>query len=175
MKPQKGFMYHFKVQVAEEPNTWLTIATTRPETIPGDTAVAVNPKDPRYRHLVGKHVYRALPLESPKVLRSIPIIADESVQRLSDVKKAYGAYHGINIKLMKCTGMREAHKMLTLARALDMKVMIGCMTDAQVREHCKQSLTAYKVPKRVIFRTELPKTNVGKILRRALRDEKKAA
>jgi L-alanine-DL-glutamate epimerase-like enolase superfamily enzyme len=59
----------------------------------------------------------------------IPIIADESVQRLADVKKAHGAYHGINIKLMKCTGMREAHKMLTLARALDMKVMIGCMTE----------------------------------------------
>jgi L-alanine-DL-glutamate epimerase-like enolase superfamily enzyme len=38
-------------------------------------------------------------------------------------------YNGINIKLMKCTGMREAHKMLTLARALDMKVMIGCMTE----------------------------------------------
>jgi L-Ala-D/L-Glu epimerase len=59
----------------------------------------------------------------------IPIIGDESVQRLSDVKKAHGVYHGINIKLMKCTGMREAHKMLTLARALDMKVMIGCMTE----------------------------------------------
>jgi L-alanine-DL-glutamate epimerase-like enolase superfamily enzyme len=59
----------------------------------------------------------------------IPIIGDESVQRLPDVRKAYGAYHGINIKLMKCTGMREAHKMLTLARALDMKVMIGCMTE----------------------------------------------
>lgn len=59
----------------------------------------------------------------------IPIIGDESVQRLPDVKKAHGVYHGINIKLMKCTGMREAHKMLTLARALDMKVMIGCMTE----------------------------------------------
>jgi L-alanine-DL-glutamate epimerase-like enolase superfamily enzyme len=59
----------------------------------------------------------------------IPIIGDESVQRLADVKKAHGVYHGINIKLMKCTGMREAHKMLTLARALDMKVMIGCMTE----------------------------------------------
>ena len=40
-----------------------------------------------------------------------------------------------------------------------------------MREHCKQSLTAYKVPKRVIFRTELPKTNVGKILRKDLRAE----
>ena len=59
----------------------------------------------------------------------IPIIGDEAVQRLPDVRKAWGAYHGINIKLMKCTGMREAHKMLTLARALDMKVMIGCMTE----------------------------------------------
>jgi valyl-tRNA synthetase len=79
MKPQRGFMYHFKVQVVEEPNTWLTIATTRPETIPADTAVAVNPKDPRYTHLIGKHVYRALPLDQPKEQRIIPIIADEHV------------------------------------------------------------------------------------------------
>lgn len=59
----------------------------------------------------------------------IPIIGDESVQRLPDVKKAYGAYDGINIKLMKSTGMREAYKMILLARALDMKVMLGCMTE----------------------------------------------
>ena len=59
----------------------------------------------------------------------LPIIGDESVQRLPDVRKAWGVYDGINIKLMKCTGMREAHKMITLARALDMKVMIGCMTE----------------------------------------------
>jgi len=79
MKPQKGFMYHFKVQVVEEPDTFLTIATTRPETIPADTAVAVNPKDPRYTHLIGKHVYRALPLDLPKEKRVIPIIADAHV------------------------------------------------------------------------------------------------
>ncbi|WP_255501631.1 dipeptide epimerase [Olivibacter sp. SDN3] len=59
----------------------------------------------------------------------IPTIGDEAVQRLPDVQKAYGVYHGINIKLMKCTGMREAHKMAELARALDMKVMLGCMTE----------------------------------------------
>ena len=59
----------------------------------------------------------------------LPIIGDESVQRLPDVKKAWGVYDGINIKLMKCTGMREAYKMITLARALDMKVMLGCMTE----------------------------------------------
>ncbi len=102
MKPQKGFMYHFKVQVADcsgavsAPNsavtdrrcnegdikltdTWLTIATTRPETIPGDTAVAVNPKDPRYAHLIGKHIVRPLPAELPQGQKLIPIIGDEHV------------------------------------------------------------------------------------------------
>jgi len=79
MKPQKGFMYHFKVQVAEMPDTWLTIATTRPETIPGDTAVAVNPKDPRYAHLIGKHIVRPLPAELPREQKLIPIIGDEHV------------------------------------------------------------------------------------------------
>lgn len=59
----------------------------------------------------------------------LPTIGDEAVQRLSDVPKAHGVYSGINIKLMKCTGMREAHKMITLARALGMKVMLGCMTE----------------------------------------------
>ena len=49
------------------------------------------------------------------------------------------------------------------------------LTEAQVRAHCKEQLTGYKQPKHVEFRAELPKTNVGKILRRALRDEKKAA
>ena len=79
MKPQKGFMYHFKVEVAETPGTWLTIATTRPETIPGDTAVAVNPKDPRYAHLIGQHIVRPLPAELPRAQKLIPIIADDHV------------------------------------------------------------------------------------------------
>jgi len=79
MKEQRGFMYHFRVEVAELPGTFLTIATTRPETIPADTAVAVNPKDPRYQHLIGKHVYKALPLDVPKEQRRIPIIADDHV------------------------------------------------------------------------------------------------
>jgi L-alanine-DL-glutamate epimerase-like enolase superfamily enzyme len=59
----------------------------------------------------------------------LPIMADESCQRLTDVKKLYGAVHGINIKLMKSTGMREAHEMVLLARSLGMKVMLGCMTE----------------------------------------------
>jgi L-alanine-DL-glutamate epimerase-like enolase superfamily enzyme len=59
----------------------------------------------------------------------LPIIADEAFQRLPDVASFKGVYSGINIKLMKSTGLREAHKMITVARALDMKVMIGCMTE----------------------------------------------
>lgn len=73
----------------------------------------------------------------------LPIIGDEAVQRLSDVKNTLGIYSGINIKLMKCTGMREAHKMINLARANQMKVMIGCMTETS----CAVSAAAQLSPK----------------------------
>ena len=59
----------------------------------------------------------------------LPLIADESCQRLADVRGLAGVFDGINIKLMKCTGLREAHKMIVLARALGLKVMLGCMTE----------------------------------------------
>ena len=59
----------------------------------------------------------------------LPVFADESFQRLTDVLKLKGAFSGVNIKLMKCTGMREAWKILTTARAANMSVMIGCMTE----------------------------------------------
>ncbi len=59
----------------------------------------------------------------------LPTFADEAIQRLKDIPAIKGAYTGINVKLMKCTGMREAWKMMTYARAEGMKVMIGCMTE----------------------------------------------
>lgn len=59
----------------------------------------------------------------------LPIYADEAIQRLKDIPAIKGAYHGINIKLMKCTGMREARKMADYARAEGMRVMLGCMTE----------------------------------------------
>lgn len=59
----------------------------------------------------------------------IPILGDESIQRLSDLIKMKDVYSGVVIKLMKCTGMREANKMLNLAKSFNMKVMIGCMTE----------------------------------------------
>lgn len=77
----KGHMWHFKYPLEDDPSNTITIATTRPETLLGDTAVAVHPKDERYAHLVGKRV--TLPL----VGRSIPIVADE----YSDPEKGTGA------------------------------------------------------------------------------------
>jgi len=62
----------------------------------------------------------------------IPILADEAVQRLGDIDKVKGAYHGINVKLMKSGGMYEAHQMILKARSYDMKVLIGCMSETSV-------------------------------------------
>lgn len=59
----------------------------------------------------------------------IPIIGDEAVQRLPDVEKAKGVYHGINVKLMKSGGMYEAHQMILKAKQLGLKILIGCMSE----------------------------------------------
>lgn len=72
----------------------------------------------------------------------LPIIADEVFQRLPDIPKLSQYYDGINIKLMKSTGMHEAYKMIVLARALGMKVMIGCMTETS----CAVSAAAQLAP-----------------------------
>lgn len=66
----KGKMYHIRYPLADDPTTSLIVATTRPETMLGDTAVAVYPDDPRYRQLIGKTV--RLPLTN----REIPIVGD---------------------------------------------------------------------------------------------------
>ena len=72
----------------------------------------------------------------------LPIFADESLQRLCDIEKIKGVFSGINIKLMKCTGMREAWKMRNLAEALGMKVMIGCMTETSCAISAAAQLSA---------------------------------
>jgi valyl-tRNA synthetase len=77
----KSFMWHFRYPLADDPTKYLCIATTRPETMLGDGAVAVNPDDERYQHLIGKEV--VLPL----VGRRIPIIADS----YADPEKGSGA------------------------------------------------------------------------------------
>ena len=61
----------------------------------------------------------------------VPILGDEGIQRLPDLISAHerGTYNGVVLKLMKTTGMREAFTMIKLARAFDMKILIGCMTE----------------------------------------------
>src|SRR5690625_766797 len=64
-----------RYEVVENPGEFLEISTTRPETLMGDTAVAVHPEDERYKHLIGKRVWRPFPREE------IPVIADTYIDR----------------------------------------------------------------------------------------------
>ena len=70
-KDINGHLWHFRYPLADDPNQHIVVATTRPETMLGDTGVAVHPEDERYQHLVGKMV------KLPLVGREIPIVADE--------------------------------------------------------------------------------------------------
>ena len=73
MKPRRSKLYYMRYEIAGEKGEFLEIATTRPETLMGDTAVAVHPGDERYSHLIGKHAVRPFPRAE------IPIIADEHI------------------------------------------------------------------------------------------------
>jgi L-alanine-DL-glutamate epimerase-like enolase superfamily enzyme len=59
----------------------------------------------------------------------LPLIADESMQGLEDIIKIKDCFHGINVKLMKCGGLREAYKIIMLAKKHNLKVLIGCMSE----------------------------------------------
>lgn len=74
-EPNEGFLWHVRYPVVGRPGEFVEVATTRPETLPGDTAVAVNPKDDRYTHLHGAKVL--LPLAN----REIPVVVDDYVER----------------------------------------------------------------------------------------------
>jgi valyl-tRNA synthetase len=84
-KDKKGHMWHFRYPLADGAKTtegkdYLVVATTRPETMLGDTGVAVNPEDPRYKNLIGKFI------DLPLVNRRIPIVGDEH----ADIEKGTG-------------------------------------------------------------------------------------
>ncbi|MCZ8149872.1 MAG: valine--tRNA ligase, partial [Roseomonas sp.] len=112
----KGSLWHLRYPVEGEPGRYLTVATTRPETMLGDVAVAVHPEDERYRDLVGKH------LVLPLVGRRIPVVADA----YSDPEKGTGAVkitpaHDFNDFEV---GKRHALPMLTVLDA-DAKVLLA--------------------------------------------------
>ena len=84
-KDKKGHMWHFRYPLADGAMTadgqdYIVVATTRPETVLGDTGVAVNPEDPRYKDLIGKNILL------PIVNRLIPIVGDEH----ADMEKGTG-------------------------------------------------------------------------------------
>ncbi len=76
MKPVNGTMYRVRYQLVDQPDRFIEVKTTRPETIPGDVAIAVHPDDPRYADIIGKKVRRPI---GPAA--EIPIIADASVDK----------------------------------------------------------------------------------------------
>lgn len=73
----------------------------------------------------------------------LPIVADESIQRLADVQRIADSFSGINIKLMKCTGLHEAAKMIKEAQRLGLKVMLGCMTETSCAVSAAAQLSSY--------------------------------
>lgn len=92
-------------------------------------------EQPMAKEMVDEHAW--LTERSP-----LPILADEAIKRLPDLVKYHAAYSGIVLKLMKTTGLREAHKMIAVARAFGMKVMIGCMTETS----CAITAAAHLTP-----------------------------
>ena len=75
MKPSSSTLYHVRYELVDQPGRFIEVKTTRPETIPGDVALAVHPDDPRYADVVGKKVWR------PLNRAQIPIVADKAVDK----------------------------------------------------------------------------------------------
>ena len=75
MKPVSSALYEVRYELTDQPGTFIQVATTRPETIPGDVAIAVHPEDPRYAALIGRTVWR------PLNRAPIPVVADAAVDR----------------------------------------------------------------------------------------------
>jgi valyl-tRNA synthetase len=73
MKPQKGILYKMRYELVDFPGEYLEISTTRPETLMGDSGIAVHPDDKRYKHLIGKHAWRPFPR------KEIPIVTDREI------------------------------------------------------------------------------------------------
>ncbi|HWA29009.1 MAG TPA: valine--tRNA ligase [Lacunisphaera sp.] len=75
MRPTKGSLYQVRYEIVDQPGKFIEVKTTRPETIPGDVAIAVHPDDPRYTGLIGRKVWR------PLNRTQIPVIADKAVDK----------------------------------------------------------------------------------------------
>jgi valyl-tRNA synthetase len=111
----KGNLWHFKYPLKDDPSRFIVVATTRPETMLGDTAVAVHPEDERYKSLIGKKV--VLPL----VGREIPIIADD----YADPEKGSGAVKITPAHDFNDYQVYKRHPEIGLINILDAKAQIN--------------------------------------------------
>ncbi len=115
-----------------------TSATFRVDANCGWTADQTIANAPLLKDLGVEFIEQPLPADKWEDYRrvcrdsALPIIADESCIVESDVEKCAGLFHGINIKLVKCGGLTPARRMITKARQLELKVMVGCMTESTV-------------------------------------------
>src|SRR5213593_583606 len=153
-KPQKGKLYFVRYEIAEEPGRFLEVATTRPETIMADTAMAFHPGDKRYLDLLGKHAWRPLAREK------IPIIADDAIDPEfgTGVLKVTPAHDAVDFEI----GLRHD---LPIVDAVHPDGRINCPTEPelngldrfQAREKAAELLQA----RGALAKTEPYENNVG--------------
>src|SRR5436853_3680574 len=153
-KPQKGNLYFVRYEIVEEPGRFFEVATTRPETIMADTAMAFHPGDKRYADLLGKHAWRPLAREK------IPIIADEAIDPEfgTGVLKVTPAHDAVDFEI----GQRHD---LPIVDALHPDGRINCPTEPelngldrfQAREKAAELLQA----RGALAKTEPYENNVG--------------
>ena len=116
-KEDDGKFFYFKYPYADDPSKFLTVATTRPETMFGDTCVVVNPNDDRYKDVVGKFVI------NPANHEKIPVIADEYV----DITFGTGA--------MKCTPAHDPNDFI-IGKKYNQKFIVIMNVDGTMKENC---------------------------------------
>jgi len=149
---EPGTLYYFKYPLADNPEEFLPVATTRPETILGDTAVAVHPEDPRYKKYVGR---KAL---VPMLDREIPIIADEYVDR----EFGTGALKITPAHDPNDYDIAQRHN-LDIINILNKDVTInenGGQYQGQDREECRKSLWADMKERGMVIKEEPYTLNV---------------
>jgi valyl-tRNA synthetase len=153
-RPQKGKLYFVRYEIVEEPGRFLEVATTRPETIMADTAMAFHPGDKRYVDLLGKHAWRPLAREK------IPIIVDEAIDPEfgTGVLKVTPAHDAVDFEI----GQRHN---LPVIDVLHPDGRINCPTEPELdglerfdaRERAAELLQA----RRALAKTEPYENNVG--------------
>jgi valyl-tRNA synthetase len=153
-KPQKGNLYFVRYEIVEEPGRFLEVATTRPETIMADTAMAFHPGDERYVSLLGKHAWRPLAREK------IPIIADEAIDPEfgTGVLKVTPAHDALDFEI----GQRHN---LTIVDVLHADGRINCPAvpelDALDRFEARKKAAELLQARGALVKTEPCENNVG--------------